>query len=125
MSELDLDKAFLQAIPYAMPNVMAFQRPIVNTEAKGGWWIRAGVPGQADIYVVVKGGRHIEVETKMASRKLRPAQEAWRIRCEHMGITYLVLRARTGETANMTVARWVDELRSVVDADYLDRPIPE
>ena len=112
MRELDLGAILTERLPYALPDVLIFRRSILNVETKGGWRARAGVPGQADYYAVTRGGRHVELETTAARGRLRPAQEAWRARCEALAIPYRVLRAAPGEAPEATVARWIEEIRA-------------
>ena len=68
MKELDLTDAFIAAVPFRFGSrVRAFRRQIVNAMVeKGGrnFAARAGVKGQADVYCLVQGGLHIEVELK-------------------------------------------------------------
>jgi hypothetical protein len=118
--ELDLQRAFLLAVPAAMPDVLMFERPIIqhatvksNRGAKD-WHLNVGVPGQADCYAVGRGGLHVELEMKALKGRLGELQKAWRARCLELGIPHLVLRAGKGETAEDTVARWVSQLRDTL-----------
>lgn len=114
-SEGDLLSALMVAIPYAIPDAIIFRRPIVSTKAEGGWWVRAGVRGQADAYLVAAGGRHVEIETKAAKHKWYAEQLRWRARCEQLRIPYLVLRARPREAPSDTVQRWIGELKAILE----------
>ena len=116
MSELDLDRAFLLAIPYHLPQVMAFRRNVVNVRSELGFRVRAGVRGQADIYCIVRGGGHVEIETKMPGRKLRIEQIAWRQRCEAMQIPYLLLYGIRRSTPAATVESWIEALREAISS---------
>ena len=112
-SEYDLSKDFIQAVPFALPHVRVFLRTILSVETKAGWWAKAGVKGQADMYALVRGGRHIEIETKAARHKWYAEQLAWRAYCQDAEIPYLMLRANPGEHPSDTVTRWVEALRAV------------
>ena len=120
--ESDLLALFIERVPYVLPHVRVFRRNIVNTESIHGFRARAGIPGQADAYALVRGGRHVELETKAASGRMRAAQEAWRSLCAEMKIPHLVLRGRRGEAPEATVERWVGELDAVAQA--LSNPPP-
>lgn len=116
-SEAQLLKSFLEAVPYRIPGTLVFTRPMVNARATAGgrtWHVRAGVPGQCDLYAVARGGKHVEIEGKSARGQLRDAQIAWQKRCVELEIPHLVLRARKGEAPSDTVTRWCDELRSIL-----------
>lgn len=113
-SETDALHAFIEQVPFALPDVRVFRRTIVNVETKDGWRARSGIPGQADAYALVRGGRHVEIETKSATHKLEPAQIAWRAYCASFAIPYMQPRVAKGETMEETVQRWIDELRSVL-----------
>jgi hypothetical protein len=120
MSETDLVKSFLLAVPRELPDVLVFERPIIqhatvksNRGAKD-WHLNVGVPGQADCYAVGRGGLHVELEMKALKGRLGELQKAWRARCLELGIPHLVLRAGKGETAEATVATWVQRLRATI-----------
>ena len=114
MKELDLTDAFIAAVPFRFGSrVRAFRRQIVNAMVeKGGRYFaaRAGVKGQADVYCLVQGGLHIEVELKAARGVLSAEQKAWRQLMDDMKIPYLCPRARVGEEPAATADRWCDEL---------------
>jgi hypothetical protein len=112
-SEGDLVVMLIEATPYVLPTVRIFRRPILNVQATEGFRVRAGVPGQADLYAMVKGGRHIELEAKAARGTMREKQKAWRAFCESWGVPHLVLRALPGELPGVTVNRWIEEIRAV------------
>jgi hypothetical protein len=112
--ETDLVKLWIEKIPYRLPNCRAFRRAVVDDISMRGHRIIAGVEGQADVYVYVKGGTVVEVEAKMAKGRMREAQIAWAAWCKLWGINHLVVRALAGEEATATVDRWVEELRRVI-----------
>ena len=115
-SETDLLHMFLEAVPYALPDVLVFRRSIINTISVHGFNARNGIPGQADAYVVGRGGRHLELETKASRGRLGEAQVRWRARCLALEVPHLVLRAGKGEAPGDTVARWVGEVRAAMEA---------
>ena len=114
MTELDLMWRFMAAIPKAIPTARPFRRTVVNVEAKQGFRVRAGIQGQSDIYVLVKPGRIVEIETKARRGVLSPAQKSWQSFCLSWGIPHLVLRELPQETAEQTVSRWVEELSACI-----------
>jgi hypothetical protein len=111
LHERDYVRAFILAVPKYLPEVLIFERPIVNARAtneKGQQWrVRAGVPGQADAYAVARGGRHVELEMKSARGVLADQQKAWRARCRELGIPHLVLRVGKDEALQDCVQRWI------------------
>jgi hypothetical protein len=112
-SEGDLVSMLLEAAPFALPRLRIFRRPIINTRSTEGFRVRTGIPGQADCYAVVAGGRHIELEAKAARGHLETAQKAWREWCRAFEVPHLVLRAKAGEPPGDTVQRWIEEIRAV------------
>ena len=119
MSELELMRFFMAEAAVHLPAVRVFRREIVNAEVtKGGkrFHLKAGIKGQADLYAIVIGGMHVELECKAAKGRLLEEQKAWRAFCHERRIPHLVLRAKPGEHPASTVERWVSELREVVAA---------
>ncbi len=114
MTELDLMWSLMARAPAALPDLRLFRRSVVNVEAKRGFRVKAGIPGQCDIYAIQKGGRIVEVETKARRGVLSPAQKSWQSFCLSWGIPHLVLRELPQETAEQTVSRWVEELRACI-----------
>jgi hypothetical protein len=114
VTELDLMWTLVTELPKALPNVRPFRRQVVNVEAKQGFRVRAGVPGQCDLYLLVRGGRIVEVETKARRGVLSGAQKQWRDFCETWQIPHLVLAERADDSPEATVARWIEEIRAVV-----------
>jgi len=111
MTETDLMWALVRAIPHAIPDARPFRRAVFNVRAEQGFRAKAGVPGQCDLYVYVKPGRIIEVETKARRGVLSPRQRVWQAFCHEWGVPHVVLKERNGETSDATVARWVGEIR--------------
>lgn len=71
---------------------------------------RAGIPGQADLYVIGRGGWHGEIEVKRWG-KLSEPQAHWRDWCAAWGVPWLLLEASKSEAVTVTIARWVGEVR--------------
>lgn len=116
-SETDLLHLFIERAPRHLPDVRVFRRNIINrvVEENGRkFHLRNGIVGQADAYALVRGGGHIEIETKAARGTMQDAQKRWRSFCEEWDVPHLVLRARRHEAFDETVMRWIDELRAVV-----------
>ena len=117
MSEHDLLALFIREAPKALPDLRVFRRNIIRqTVNRDGREVhlRNGIPGQADAYALLKGGCHVEIETKSATGRMRAAQERWRAFCAAWGVPHLVMKARAGEEPADTVARWIEELRGVL-----------
>lgn len=116
MNETDLLHSFMAAVPHVLPDARVFRRNIINATTTFGTRVRNGIKGQADAYCLVRGGLHVELEAKSATGSLSKEQLAWQAFCLRFDIPHLVLAARRNETPNDTVARWVAELRTVVEA---------
>ncbi len=115
--ETDLLALFLRAAPLAIRDVRVYRRNIIRRKVvidEREVMLVNGIPGQADAYALVRGGRHIELETKAAKGKMRAAQVRWRAFCEAWGVPHLVLRALAGELPDETVNRWCEELRAIL-----------
>lgn len=118
--ESKLLEMLIEQAPFHLP-VRIFLRPIyrrmlaVSPKTGKTFRLNAGFPGQADAYALVKGGRHIELETKSARGEMREAQISWSLWCNGWGIPHLVLRAKAKELPNQTVARWIEEIRIEID----------
>lgn len=118
MIETDLVKLWVARVPFVIPNTRVFIRTIIDRVVQidgRDVRLRANEPGQGDVWALVKGGRHIEIEAKAARGKMREAQERWQEFCAAWGVDHLVIRARKGETPNETIERWCEELRAVVE----------
>lgn len=117
MIEIDLLALFLRAAPLACRNVRVFRRNIIKRKVtiKGRQVMLVnGIPGQGDAEALVRGGRHIEIETKAAAGRMRKRQKAWKAWCDEWEIPHLTLRARADETPEATVNRWCEELRAIL-----------
>lgn len=119
MNETDLLHVMIERVPFAIPDARMFRRNIINVTATAQgrtWRARNGVVGQADAYVLLRGGRHVEVETKAATGTMREAQLKWQSFCRAFRIPHLELRAEKNETPEATVERWVEVLRLTVES---------
>ena len=118
MSEHDLLALFIREAPKALPACRVFRRnSIRQTVNRDGREVhlRNGIPGQADAYALLKGGCHVEIETKSATGRMRAAHERWRTFCAAWGVPHVVLHARAGESPGQTVARWCEELGRTIN----------
>ncbi len=61
--------------------------------AATGRMVRFGMPGQADLSGVLRGGFRLEIEVKSATRKLTPEQKAFGNRVLELGGLYWVARS--------------------------------
>ena len=71
----------------------------------------AGIKGQCDLWGVVWGGLHLEVELKSQNGRLTPEQRTWRDWCLAGQIPWLCLWPWPSEAAAETVQRWVEAIR--------------
>lgn len=118
MSEHDLLALFIREAPKALPACRVFRRNIIRRkvviEGRPVMLVN-GIPGQGDAYALLKGGRHVEIETKAATGRMRAGQVRWRSFCAAWGVPHLKLHARAGETPAETVARWCEELGRTIN----------
>ncbi len=115
MNETDILHDFIARVPFALPSVRVFRRNVLNVKTAFGR-VRNGIKGQADAYALVEGGRHVELEAKSATGSLSKPQRKWQAFCLEFRIPHLVLKARRNEAPADTVARWVEELRTAIEA---------
>lgn len=111
--ESQLQARLLLVAPERLPTLRLFRRNISTVNLRG-YKVQFGIPGQGDLYGLVRGGRHLEIELKSATGSLNPEQRAWREWCIGWGIPHVVLKARKDETVEETVERWCDELLPIV-----------
>ena len=117
MSEHDLLTLFIRQAPLRIPSLRVFRRNIINrTVTIEGRKVHLvnGIPGQGDAYALLKGGRHVEIETKAATGRMRAGQVRWQAFCAAWGIPHLKLQARRDESAETTVDRWIEDLRGAL-----------
>src|SRR5260370_41012644 len=113
-SESELLAALLIAAPRHIPTLRLFRRQVHRIQ-QGNIFLRAGVRGQCDLYGVLRGGRHIEIELKTQNGRLSPAHRQWQTWCLGWGVPHLVLSERPGESVDGTVARWGSEIVSLLE----------
>jgi hypothetical protein len=113
MSETSLMREFMYRAAREVPDARIFRRNVafIKTDERA---FRAGLKGQADLVVYVKGGHVIEIELKSRRGKLSSEQENWRNWCRSFGVPWLHLQALQNETTEQTVERWVREFRALV-----------
>ncbi len=119
-TETQLGNFLLVRFPLLVQNALIFRRPIIRARATAGgrtWQAVAGVPGQADFYVVAQGGLHVEVETKSARGTLRAAQDAWMARCIALRIPYVLARVPKDAASPDDIIRvWCDAIETAIQA---------
>lgn len=82
---------------------------------RGGHTVAFAIPGQADLYGYVRGGRTIEVELKKYGERLKPDQELWETWCLEWEIPHIVLTGGKNETIEETINRWCLELQTLLE----------
>ena len=108
--ESQLQGKLLLEAPKRFPNMRLFRRNVGKARLQGGYVVRFALPGQCDLYGIVRGGRHIEIELKGIDGKLKPDQVTWKTWCDEWGVPHLVLTASKLETDEETVDRWCREI---------------
>jgi len=81
-----------QIIEYLKLKRIFFWRNNIGAgQLKGGRFVRFGVPGAPDLFVL-KEGKLIGIEVKRAKTKLSPLQEEFGAEMQKNGATYIVAR---------------------------------
>jgi len=107
MSESSLGRLLCARLPVALPDARIFRRNVgFDPVAK----VRFGIAGQADYYLLARGGMHAEVELKATRGRLSVEQVRWREFCISFRIPYFLLEQLASETPDETVNRWVSTL---------------
>jgi hypothetical protein len=112
MGEISLMREFMYGAAVALPNVRLFRRNVAKIKVEDRM-IATGITGQCDLYAIVRGGRHIEIELKSKFGKLSEEQIRWCLWCRSWDVTWVALRQLPKETPAQTVSRWIKELRSI------------
>jgi hypothetical protein len=109
--ESDLKAALLLSAPRLLPDLRLFRRQVMRVLVPDTERVVAiGLKGQADLYGLWRGGRHIELELKTATGVMSRHQLTWQAFYRSWGVPHLVLRGRDGESTEETVRRWVEEI---------------
>jgi len=109
MIETELQKLLLLAAPAALPNIRLFRRN-TGVATYGERKVKFGIKGQCDLYGLLRGGQHWEIELKSAVGSLSLDQQRWRDFCEGWKVPYVLLKALHGDSTDRTIARWITEL---------------
>jgi hypothetical protein len=109
--ESTLQSILLLAAPRLLPEVRLFRRN-VGASKLHGHTVRFGIKGQCDLYALVRGGLHMELEIKTAEGQLSREQRLWRDFCLDMQIPWMLLKANPDEGAPAAAERWCREIES-------------
>ena len=112
--ETKYQAALLKLAPFEIASLRLFHRTISKIKIEGRV-IKQGIKGQADLYGIVDGGGHIEVELKWIGGTLEPEQETWRDWCLERKIPWLLLEVWKEEEKEATLTRWIAELKRVTE----------
>lgn len=120
--ESQLQAALLLEAPASIPELRLFRRNITKARIRG-YVVHFGLPGQCDLYGLVRGGGHLEIELKAAGKRIVPEsdQDKWRTWCLEWEIPHIVLTGAKEETVEQTVIRWRDELRRLLSESKRQR----
>jgi len=114
MTETELLHLLLLRAPVELIDARLFRRNVgLYRSIEGNRVVKVGVEGQCDAYALLRGGRTVEIETKAARGRMLDEQRCWRDFCHTWGIPHVTLKAQRGESPDATVARWIEELRTV------------
>lgn len=112
--ESQFQSALLLAAPARLPSLRLFRRNIGEARLRGGYTVQFAIPGQCDLYGIVRGGGHIEIELKGLKTRVEPEQRAWADWCAEWRVPYLLLRPEKSETVTQTVYRWCHEIENQI-----------
>jgi hypothetical protein len=115
-TEHTLQAALLLAAPRLLPDLRLFRRQVMRVQLPDPErTIAVGIRGQSDLYGLLRGGRHIELELKAAGGVMSKNQLVWQAFCQGWGVPHLVLRGRVNEDAHETVERWIGEIKKEIE----------
>jgi hypothetical protein len=106
MREIPLMRELLYESARTIPWVRLFRRNVLRLRVDDRMVI-SGVKGQCDLYGLVFGGAHLEIEVKSQNGRLTLEQRAWRDWCQAGQIPWLCLWPWPNESSAETVRRWV------------------
>ena len=109
MTEATLLYALLLEAPKQIPHVRLFRRQVMMVTADNRT-VRIGLRGQSDLYGVVRGGGHLEIELKALSGRLSDDQANWFAWCRMWDVPCLLLRPLKDEPVPYTIRRWCGEI---------------
>ena len=92
---------------------MALYTPADGSPARR---VHYGIKGQCDLFGLVRGGQHIELELKSKNGRLSPEQAAWRDWCLSYEVPWVMLQAERGEADEATVERWCGLVRGMMES---------
>lgn len=114
-NESHYQQLLLLAAPARFPDVRFFRRNTGKFTVKGfgdapDRTMRFAIPGQCDLYCIMRSGRIFEVELKNVGKKLEPDQIRWKAWCDEWRVPHAVLTVHKNETEQQTIDRWCNEL---------------
>jgi len=112
--ETQAQQHFLLLAPERSPRVRLFRRQVMVAQTDGRW-MKAGIKGQCDLYGLLRGGGHIEIELKSYGGTLSPEQIRWQAFCGSWGVPHVVLRGDVGEAPETAAGRWCGALNAFLD----------
>ena len=119
MSETPLQRRLLLRSPSEFPTLRLFRRNVgvatYHTHDGPDRHVAFGIKGQCDLYAIVDGGLHIELECKAPDGRLKPAQRDWRDWCLAHRVPWICLTEGKDETEEQTIDRWIAEIRALID----------
>ena len=108
--EIDYQRSLLAKLSLEFRDYRFLRRNVGLVRMADGRMFRTGIPGQCDLEVIKRGGKHGELEVKRFT-KLNEDQEKWRDWCREWEIPWLLVEASKKEDPPITVDRWVSEVR--------------
>jgi hypothetical protein len=109
--ETQAQQEFLLLAPERMPRVRLFRRQVMVAQTDGRW-MKAGIKGQCDLYGLLRGGGHIEIELKSYGGTLSKEQIRWQAFCSSWGVPHVVLRGELNEAPEAASVRWCGALNA-------------
>jgi hypothetical protein len=92
MRESEIQNAILHAFAGDVRVRLWRNNSGVASTRDGSRFVRFGVPGQADLSGILKGGRRVELEVKTAAGRVSPQQQAFGEMVSRYGGLYAVVR---------------------------------
>lgn len=91
MNAGQITASLLLRIPEEIPGARVWRQNVIAAKV-GDRFVRAGLPGMADISGILPGGKRVEVEVKGPGDRLSEQQKSFRSMIQKSGGVYVVAR---------------------------------
>lgn len=125
-----LREAFLLELPRAFADARFFYRNIINRRVRDlhtnrEYQLVSGSAGMADLFGYARGSPvaiPFEIELKSWSGSQTKEQRAWQRTMVMIGVPFLLLKQKKGETTSQTISRWISEVKALLNSIRAQSP---